>query len=69
MNTSHPLFATFKQLESLASEMATARRWDDVKAIQTAQMQIAAQIDADRVHPIMGQSDEADSAAWSMLVD
>ena len=68
MNASHPLFVTFKQLEALASEMATARRWDDVKAIQAAQMQIAAQIDADRVHPIMGQGD-ADEFAWTMLVD
>ena len=71
-NAAHPFDSMIARLIALSNEMATARRWDDVKALQESAGQLAAQRDFDLGnpgHPIMGHSTEDDAETWSAIVD
>ena len=65
----HHFDATIARLIALSTELAAARRWDDVKACQDAAQQLAALRDHDLGHPLFGNDGEHNATAWSALVD
>jgi len=69
MNDPHHLTATIDALIALSVEMTAARRWDEVKTLQTAAMQLSAMRDADLGHPLFGRDGDFDAAGWARITD